>query len=464
MRRALAGMLLMGLALGQVTNLPKELGNRGEVSTQASLDSLLRTPGTLHLVVPEASNWAFYLASRHTTLSGGQSRIYINKVEARRLCSTLQDFSGNWSLVRVLASEKQLTPLGFILPPDRTTPKGVLMEGEGLYKEMALVQIPDPVAAWYSLIGPKEGRAYVTGSPSQANLMAEVYLKELTWVREAAPSYIGTRTEGTNFTGTLVVDLGRGPETVTLSGYRAGTIYNGSTLRVLDSSGQDIGYAVITSNYNRVVVGVDTSTYRTGGFCGNGYWSGSTFTADVGSGPETFRLANCFQWREGLFGALLRGGCDIYDSEGRLRSPPRTGGGRTYYGFFILYGANFCQFNSYNEWRIHPLKYEYRKTGDNIALYLKRWKQEAREVYKGRFAVLPRGRVLVEGNYYSIPELAAYLNPGPKLTYVKDSEYAAYLARSLGIEEGSLMGSYLGRVGGTPNPERPKELSVFCER
>lgn len=465
MRRALIGAFLLGVALAQITNLPKEVGTRGEVRTQADLDNLLRTAGTLHIVSPEASNWTFYLASRHTSLTGGKSQVYINKTEASKLCGTLRDFTGNWSLVYVLPSNQTLKPMAFILPPDRANLKGVLMEGEGVYKEMALLKIPDPVSAWYNLIGPKEGRAYVTGSPSQANLVADVYLKETVWVREATPTYIGTRTEGTSFNGTLSVDLGRGTETITLSGYQAGTIYNGTTLRVLDAGGQDIGYAVITSNYSRVVVGVDTSSYRTGGFCGGGYWNGSTFTADVGSGQETFRLANCFQWREGFLGSLLRGGCDIYDSAGRLRGAPRTGGGRTYYGLFILYGANFCWFNPYNEWRIYPLKYEDRKTGDNIALYLRKWKQETQEVYKGKFAVLPGGKVYVDNAYYTIPELAAYLNPGPKLTYVKDSEYASYLARSLGIAEGSLMGNYLGRqIGQSNTPEKPKPLSLFCGR
>lgn len=464
MRKALFLLPLSGLVFAQLTNFfgagnPVSTGN---VTTRSQLQTLLATRGEMHLVVPQATDWTFYLAGLHAPY--GSVKVYVQRPEARRLCRLSGgNPTGNYALVQVLATENPPTPMGMILPPDGSDLKGVLLEGDGLYKEMVLVDLPDPLAAWYNLVGgPKRGRAYVTGSPSQGNLRADVYLQEEVWERSDYPELVGTFSFTAPWNGTFTADLGKGPETLTLSGYSSSTQYSGTTLRVLDASGQDIGYAVLTSQGSRRVVGVDTSTVRTGGGCGN-YWNGMVFTADVGGGPETFYLANCYRWGEGFLGILLRGGCDIYDSEGRLRGAARSGGGRTYYGFFLLYGANYCWLGTAYDWQIYPLKYEYRKTSESVVLYARKWRKVVREVYKGNFAVLPGGKVYVEGSYYSIPELAGYLNTNTTtLKFAKDSPLVSYLAKQIGLDRGSNAGDFWARQAGAQTPEKPKPLGEFC--
>jgi hypothetical protein len=261
------------------------------------------------------------------------------------------------------------------------------------------------------------------------------------------------------------VNLGRGEETLRVQGYNAATTYTGQQLRVVDASGQDVGYVVITSQVRRTVVGVSNQYAQVDGVCGD-LWNnpGRTFQADLGDGPETFVLTNLVQWREGLFGALLRGGADIYDSAGRLRGVPYRGGsGGTHYGYFNLYGASWCWGGTAYSWKIYRLQYDTRKVSESVTLYARRWRQVTQEAYKGDFPVLPGGRIVVEGATYSIPELAGYLaSSSVQLKYAKDSPLISYLARQMGLEEGSLVNNRL-LAGVAAPPERPKPLSAFCQ-
>jgi hypothetical protein len=461
MKRALWALPIAGLALAQLTNFGDMPISQGSVSTRSQLETLMRTPGTLHILTPEATNWSFYLANLHR--GAGQSYVYVTKPEARRLCSLANgNYTGNYAIVRVVPTEERPQPVAFILPPNDGNLKGILFEGEGIYREMVLLNLPDPLYAWYNVVGPKVGRAYVYGSPSAGNLRAQVYLRETTWVQDTYPSLIGFYSFAAPWNATLQVNLGRGEETLSVQGYNATTTYTGQQLRVVDASGRDVGYVVITSQVQRTVVGVSNQYAQVDGVCGD-LWNnpGRTFQADLGDGPETFILTNLVQWREGLF---LRGGADIYDSAGRLRGVPYTGGsGRTHYGYFNLYGANWCWFGTAYSWKIYRLQYETRKVRESVTLYARRWRQVTREVYKGDFPVLPGGRIVVEGDTYSIPELAGYLaSSSVQLRYAKDSPLISYLARQMGLEEGSLVNNRLLAGVATP-PERPKPLSAFCQ-
>jgi len=464
MKRAFWALPLAGLVLAQLTNFGNMPISQGSVSTQSQLEALMRTPGTLHILTPEATNWSFYLANLHRRV--GPSYVYVTKPEARRLCSLANgNYTGNYAIVRVVPTEERPRPVAFILPPADGDLKGILFEGEGIYREMVLLNLPDPLYAWYSVVGPKVGRAYVYGSPSAGNLRAQVYLRETTWVQDTYPSLIGSYSFASPWNATLQVNLGRGEETLRVQGYNATTTYTGQQLRVVDASGQDVGYVVITSQVQRTVVGVSNQYAQVDGVCGD-LWNnpGRTFQADLGDGPETFILTNLVQWREGLFGALLRGGADIYDSAGRLRGVPYTGGsGRIHYGYFNLYGASWCGFGTAYSWKIYRLQYETRKVSESVTLYARRWRQVTQEVYKGDFPVLPGGRIVVEGDTYSIPELAGYLaSSSVQLRYAKDSPLISYLARQMGLEEGSLANNRLLAGVATP-PERPKPLSAFCQ-
>ncbi|WP_448377152.1 hypothetical protein [Fervidobacterium sp.] len=462
MRWSLAFVPFAGLVLGQLTNFGNMPITQGGVITQSQLESLMRTPGTLHLLTPEATNWSFYLANLHQSV--GSAYVYVTKPEARRLCTLANgNYGGNYAIVRVVPTEERPQPVAFILPPRDGNLKGILFEGEGIYREMALLNLPDPLYAWYNLVGPKVGRAYVYGSPSAGNLRAQVYLRETVWVQDSYPSLIGSYSFAVPWNATLEVNLGRGTETLRVQGYNASTNYTGQQLRVVDASGQDVGYVVITSQVQRVAVGVSDQIVRSGDRCGDLWASGGWFTADLGDGPETFILRNYYEWREGWFGALLRGGADIYDTAGRLRGVARSGGGRTYYGYLNVFGANWCWFGTGYNWEIYRLRYETQKVSESVTLYARRWRQTTREVYKGDFPVMPGGRVVVDGETYSIPELAGYLNSSSvTLKYAKDSPLISYLARQIGLEEGSLINNRLLAGVSTP-PERPKPLSVFCQ-
>jgi hypothetical protein len=465
MKKAFWALPLAGLALAQLTNFGDMPISQGSVTTQSQLETLMRTPGTLHILTPEATNWSFYLANLHQRV--GQSYVYVTKPEARRLCSLANgNYTGNYAIVRVVPTEERPQPVAFILPPSDGNLKGILFEGEGIYREMVLINLPDPLYAWYSVVGPKVGRAYVYGSPSAGNLRAQVYLRETTWVQDTYPSLIGSYSFAAPWNATLKVDLGRGEETLSVQGYNATTTYTVQQLRVVDASGQDVGYVVITSQVQRTVVGVSNQYAQVDGVCGD-LWNnpGHTFQADLGDGPETFILTNLQQWREGLFGALLRGGADIYDSAGRLRGVPYTGGdNKIHYGYFNLYGVNWCGFGTAYSWKIYRLQYDTRKVSESVTLYARRWRQVTRgEVYKGDFAVLPEGKIVVEGDTYSIPELAGYLaSSSVQLKYAKDSPLISYLARQIGLEEGSLVNNRL-LAGVAAPPERPKPLSAFCQ-
>jgi hypothetical protein len=464
MKRAFWTLPLAGLALAQLTNFSDMPIAQGSVTTQSQLEALMRTPGTLHILTPEATNWSFYLANLHQGV--GPSHVYVTKPEARRLCSLANgNYTGNYAIVRVVPTEERPQPMAFILPPTDGDLKGILFEGEGIYREMVLLNLPDPLQAWYSVVGPKVGRAYVYGSPSAGNLRAQVYLRETVWVQDTYPSLIGSYSFAAPWNATLQVNLGRGEETLSVQGYNATTTYTGQELRVVDASGQDVGYVVITSQVERIVVGVSNQYAQVDGVCGD-LWNnpGHTFQADLGDGPETFILTNLQQWREGLFGVLLRGGADIYDSAGRLRGVPYRGGdGRIHYGYFNLYGASWCWFGTAYSWKIYRLQYDTRKVSESVTLYARRWRQVTQEVYKGDFPVLPGGRIVVEGDTYSIPELAGYLaSSSVQLKYAKDSPLISYLARQMGLEEGSLVNNRL-LAGVAAPPERPKPLSAFCQ-
>lgn len=447
---------LLGLALGQVTNFGAVPVEQGSISTEAQLRDLLRQPGAMHIVVPELTNWTFYLAQLHQPY--GSTSVYVNRPEARKYCGAINT-NANLSLVKVLASEETPRPAGFILPPSGGNLQGTLMEGEGLYKEMVLSKLPDPLAAWYGVIGPKPGRAYVYGSPSQGNLKAQVYLRELTWVQDSYPSLIGSYSFAAPWNGQLQVDLGRGAENLRVVGYDPTTPYRGQTLRVQDASGQDVGYVVVSSQVNRRVAGVSGVDVASEQGC-DSLWDGRTLVLDLGDGPEQFYLSGCYTWREGLFGTLLRGGCNIYDSAGRLRGVPQQGGGRTFYGMYLVYGDSRCGFGNGYSWSIYRLRYETAKISESVTLYARRWRQTQREVYKGEFPVLPGGKVVVEGATYSIPELASYLmNSSITLKYARKSPLVSYLSRQIGLEEGSLVDNRLGLAN---PPERPKPLREFC--
>lgn len=454
----LVGLLpaLLGLALGQVTNFGAVPVEQGSISTEAQLRNLLQQPGAMHIVVPEITNWTFYLAQLHQPY--GSTSVYVHRPEARKHCGAINT-NANLSLVKVLASEEVPRPTGFILPPNGGNLQGTLMEGEGLYKEMVLSKLPDPLAAWYGVIGPKPGRAYVYGSPSQGNLKAQVYLRELTWVQDGYPSLIGSYSFAAPWNGQLQVNLGRGAENLRVVGYNPGTTYQGQTLRVQDASGQDVGYVVVSSQVNRRVAGV-SGDVASGRGCG-GLWNGNMLVLDLGDGPETFYLSGCYTWNEGPLGALLRGGCNIYDSAGRLRGVPQQGGGRTFYGMFLMYGDSSCGYDTGHYWSIYRLRYETAKISESVTLYARRWRQIQREVYKGEFPVLPGGKVVVEGATYSIPELASYLmNSSITLKYARKSPLVSYLSRQIGLEEGSLVDN---RLGIAQPPERPKPLREFCQ-
>ncbi len=443
MKRALWALPIAGLVLAQLTNFGNMPIPQGSVTTQSQLEALMSTPGTLHILTPEATNWSFYLANLHQRV--GQSYVYVTKPEARRLCSLANgNYAGNYAIVRVVPTEERPQPVAFILPPTDGDLKGILFEGEGIYREMVLLNLPDPLQAWYSVVGPKVGRAYVYGSPSAGDLRAQVYLRETVWVQDTYPSLIGSYSFASPWNATLQVNLGRGEETLWVQGYDPNTAYRGTDLRVADASGADVGYAVLNSEVVWVDTGIDYSrTARYNGTLYHNYY----FDFDPGTGMETFRAveyaATCYP----IIGCPWRG-YYIYDLDGRYRGS----------GQGSQCGLAWCTWAD-----IHPRRREMRKERENVSLYARRWRQVTQEVYKGDFPVMPEGRVVVEGDTYSIPELAGYLaSSSAQLRYAKDSPLISYLVRQMGLEEGSLVNNRLLAGVATP-PERPKPLSAFCQ-
>ena len=455
MRGLWALAVFLGVASAQVvSSVPDYLGTKGTVLTKEDFLSLMAEPGDLHLVVPELSNWAYYVAETHRAQSGDDAYLYVPRPVADQACPGLST-NVHAHYLRVLPTQGTVPAVGLLVPPEGGDFGGMVLEGSGLYRPIDFQTRPQ-VPGYYDLVGPKKGRAYVYGSWDAGDLQGKVWLYETHLTLDAYPTARGTQRFGAPWNGRFTMNVGNGDEAFRLDGYDPGRRYQGDRLTILDASGRERGYAVLTSSGQETYSGVDCNIKRTLTYCGN--YAPGTVTGDVGAGPERFYIrecrTRCTAW---IFGVCVRQilECKVYDTRDWLR-----GAG---WKAWMAFGWGDCGSGDVTEITVCGLRRSYQKQGEEVEIYLKGWHEESSWVYKGIFPMLPGGRFRVEGDDYTATAFAAYKRPLENtIHYVKDSALAAYLAQQIGLGRGTNVGDYLARQGMRTGFDHPVSLEEYC--
>lgn len=397
MRWTIAAVAALGLASAQVTS--------GSLSDLAGLRSVLSAPGELHLVVPSITPWALKLAEWRTV---GPTTFYIPQSEARKYC-------GSTLPIRVLPGSVK-EPVGFIVGQGGTL-EGIALRGLGLIYDPGWAE-NDRIALWMGLSGPRAGRAWVEGSwTGGLSARVEFQVTERYLGDPATTSYL--------FNHPWDGRIGD----VQVQGYDASRIYSGETLTLVEASGTVRGDCTLRSVTAVVEVGVDTSRTITSNrvaCCTSD--AGATFSFDPGSGLETFRSVQTSK-QCGWLGCTRRDYV-IYDLQGRNRG----------YGVGWQCGWGWCQ-----EVGIHPLRYETRKTHEEVTARVRPWLERVVWQPQGTFPVEPGGFVRVNGEVYQIPGLEGYGRrpQGVGIEWTRGEPYVSYLAQASGIMGGQV---YRGQV------------------
>jgi len=396
-----AGVFLLGLAAAQGGASPTTSGSLNDL---AGLRSVLNAPGELHLVVPQITPWALKLREWRTA---GPTVFYIPRSEARNYC-------GSALPIRVLPGGVK-EPVGFIVGQGGTL-EGIALRGWGLIYDPGWAE-HDRIALWMGLAGPRPGRAWVEGSWT-GSLTARVEF-------QVTERYLGDpQTKSYLFSHPWNGRI----EDLQAQGYDPYRIYNGERLPLVEGGGTTRGECTLRSRTTLFEVGVDTSRTTTGGAPCCGSDAGATFSFDPGSGVETFRSVQTS--KQCFLSFCTRRDYAIYDLQGRYRG----------YGRGWQCGLSWCQ-----EVGIHPLRYETRKTGEEVTAAIRPWLERTQWQPQGTFPVERGGLVRVNGEVYRIPGLEGYGNrpQGVGIEWVRGEPFVSQLAMGTGLLGGQV---YRGMV------------------
>jgi hypothetical protein len=397
MRWCLWALPLLSLSLAQTTS--------GSLNDLAGLRSVLNAPGELHLVVPQITPWALQLAQWRTA---GSTTFYIPKSEAVRYC-------GSPLPIRVLPGEVK-EPLGLIVGQGGTL-EGIALRGLGLIYDPGWAE-NDRIALWMGLSGPRTGRAWVEGSwTGGLTARVEFQVTERYLGDAVTSSYLFNHV----WNGTI--------QDVRAQGYDPYRIYNGETLTLVEANGTVRGNCTLRSRTTTVEVGVDTGRTTIGnGVACCGSDAGATFSFNPGSGVETFSSVQTSK-QCNLFGCTRREYA-IYDLQGRNRG----------WGVGWQCGTGWCQ-----QVGIYPLRYETRKTHEEVTARVRPWLERVVWQAQGTFVVEVGGVVRVNGEVYRIPGLEGYGRrpQGVGIEWLRGEPLVSYMARASGIMGGEV---YRGQV------------------
>lgn len=397
MRWTVGVFLALGVGMAQTTS--------GSLSDLSGLRSVLNAPGELHLVVPQITPWALRLREWRTA---GPTTFYIPQSEARKYC-------GSTLLIRVLPGGVK-EPVGFIVGQGGTL-EGIALRGLGLIYDPGWAE-NDRIALWMGLSGPRTGRAWVEGSwTGGLTARVEFQITERYLGDPATTSYL--------FNHPWDGRIGD----VRVQGYDPYHVYSGESLSLVEASGTVRGDCTLRSRTALVEAGVDTGRTTTSAkvaCCGGD--GGATFSFDPGSGVETFRSVQTSK-QCGWLGCTRRDYV-IYDLQGRSRG----------YGVGWQCGWGWCQ-----EVGIHPLRYETRKTGEEVTARIRPWLERTVWQPQGTFPVEPGGFVRVNGEVYQIPGLEGYGKrpQGVGIEWIRGEPFVSNLAMATGLMGGQV---YRGQV------------------
>lgn len=482
--RLLIALLSLSFAVTQETILIDQLldGTAGEVRTKGELQALLSRPGELQLLVPELTPWAVYLAQLHRDF--GPSTILIGQDTADALCQAGSVMGAN--LTQVLPSEGISRALGLLLPPDDEL-QGVVLEGSGLYREMALIDLPDPLEARFNLVGEREAWANVRGSIIGGSLTAEVFFPKRTWVLEPPIERRGEQYFAHPWNGRLQLNLGRGEETLRLSSYLATIRYHNAQRNLLTEEGEVVGYGVLYSDVTQQFLSYGDPPAR-GEQCI--YFGGNPFQV-ANSGNWSFVVAgrryytrNCQNYRvsEAIILQADRITCDVYDEAGRLVAPRLPDRATTHSCTdsmlrggdcrgIVIKGSNFNTCNAENGRRSwHRLqvalpqpRYSEQKRGERVEIYSGRLTPITIDEPQGTFPIEIGGWVTVNGERFYIPELAAFGIPQEHtISYRTDTYLGGQLGTVMSLGAGGTIGGFFGGMG-VELPLAPLPLSRYCQ-